>query len=198
MSAPEEEPQKKSSNRPFFIAFLIGAVILTALPLLQERFLKAPPPVLKLTPWTSSRGDVSSIALTGKVVLLQVEVSPCDADCGKRVTDFGAITNHVSDLGDKIILVTLADAGAMATLETQRKAASPAWRFAEPDPALLTQLQVGLVKFLGADSTEFTRSHSLVLLDQDGAVRGYWQTGEVGRGNAINAARLLAKKGPAP
>ncbi|MFT3711109.1 MAG: hypothetical protein QM817_26065 [Archangium sp.] len=197
MSAPETT-EPKSSNRPFFIAFLIGAVVLTALPLLQERFLKAPPPILQLTPWTSSAGEVSSIALTGKVVLVQVEVSPCDAECGKRVTDFGAITNHVSDLGDKIVLVTLADTGAMATLEAQRKLASPAWRFAEPDPALLTQLQVGLVKFLGADSTEFTRSHSLVLLDQDGSVRGYWQTGDVGRGNAINAARLLAKKGPAP
>lgn len=194
MAEPEAP---KSSNKPFFIAFLIGALVLTGLPFLQERFLKAPAPIITLTPWSTSAADVSSTALNGKVVLLQVEVSPCDAECGKRVTEFGNIVSHVNDLGDKVVLVTLADAQTLAALE-QRKSASAAWRFAELDSVLLTQLQVGLVKFLGADSTDFARSHSIVLIDQNAAVRGYWQDGTAGRGNAINAARLLAKKGPIP
>lgn len=195
--AEPEAPAQKSSNKPFFIAFVLGALVLTGLPFLQERFLKAPPPILTLTPWSTTAADISSVALSGKVVLLQVEVAPCDADCTKRVTEFGNIVNHVNDLGDKVVLVTLADAQTLGALE-QRKGASAAWRFAELDSALLTQLQVGLVKFLGADSTDFARSHSVVLIDQNGAVRGYWQDGTAGRGNAINAARLLAKKGPIP
>jgi hypothetical protein len=195
MSAPE--PEKKSSNRPFVIAFVVGAVVLTALPLLQERFLKAPAPILSLTPWSSS-DEVSSDALKDKVVLLQLETAPCEAECLGRVKEFASIEGHVSDLGGKIVLVTLADAPTQAAIAEPRKSAGPGWKVATPDPTLVTQLQVGLVKFLGADSTDFVRSHALVLIDQTGAVRGYWQGDMSGRGNAINAARLLAKKGPNP
>jgi hypothetical protein len=196
-SAPEE----RSSWRPFVLAFIVGAVVLTLLPLLQERFLKAPPPVLQLEPWTAGEG-VSSAALAGTVVLLTVELMPCEAECAERVRSFGAITQHVSDLAGRegvspIVLVTLADEPTRAALQGVL-APSEAWRVAPPEPRLMTQLQIGLAKFLGADSTDFSRSHALVLLDQNGAVRGYWQGDVAGRGNAINAARLLAKKGPNP
>lgn len=191
------EAEPKSSNRPFFIAFVIGALVLTGLPLLQSRFLKAPPPVMTLDAWAASE-QVSASALGGHVVLLQVELSPCDADCVTRVTEFGRLASHVSDLGDKIILVTLADDAAQTALGELAKPASAAWRFAPPEPGVMAQLQRGLVKFLGADSTDFARSHSIALLDQNGAVRGYWQGDLAGRGNVVNAARLLAKKGPNP
>ena len=38
----------------------------------------------------------------------------------------------------------------------------------------------------------------IVLIDQNDAVRGYWMNDGAGRGNSINAARLLAKLGPMP
>jgi hypothetical protein len=62
----------------------------------------------------------------------------------------------------------------------------------------MTQLQKALVTFLGADKTDLARSHAIVIIDQNNAVRGFWQPDIAGRGNAVNAARLLAKRGPSP
>ena len=52
----------------------------------------------------------------------------------------------------------------------------------------------------GADAGLFDIAHTsrFVLIDQNGDVRGFWTTDELGRGNLINAARLLWKRGPNP
>ena len=50
----------------------------------------------------------------------------------------------------------------------------------------------------GTTLEEFAQVPALGLVDQNGALRGFWTTTEIGRGNLINAARLLAKKGPRP
>lgn len=200
----EETPLKgsePSSWKPYLIGFGIGAVILTLMPLLQTRFLKAPPPVMQLDAWSANTlggGEVSSKALSDKVTLLTLELGPCDADCVTRSKDFGATASHVNDLGDRVVLVSMIGADAQAALNESIKSASPTWRFAEGDPALLTQLQKALVTFLGADKTDLARSHAIVIIDQNNAVRGFWQPDIAGRGNAINAARLLAKRGSKP
>jgi hypothetical protein len=50
----------------------------------------------------------------------------------------------------------------------------------------------------GTTIEDFTRVPSLGLIDQNGALRGFWPESELGRGNVINAARLLAHYGPTP
>lgn len=190
-----------SSWKPYLIGFGIGAVILTLMPLLQTRFLKAPPPVMQLDAWSATSlagGDVGSKALTDKVTMLSLELGPCDADCAARVKDFGATVSHVNDLDGRVVLVSMISPDDQAVLTEAIKSASPTWRFAEGDPALMTQLQKALVTFLGADKTDLARSHAIVIIDQNNAVRGFWQPDIAGRGNAINAARLLAKRGPNP
>lgn len=198
---PATLKSEPSSMKPWVIGFLLGAVVLTVLPLLQQRFLKAPPPVQQLSPWSVtsvSGGDVDSRALADKVVVLTVATSPCDADCVTRVKEFGALAHHVDDLGDRVVLVTLVDEGAADALREYVQKGSSAWRFGALEPAANAQFQAALVKFLGADSTDFARSHSLMLLDQNDAVRGFWQGDMAGRGNVVNAARLLAKHGANP
>lgn len=207
MAPPPPEPASAlpappgSSWRPYVIAFVIGAVVLTALPFVQRRFLKAPAPVKQLEPWaltTLGGGDVSSDSLKGQVVLLSAEIDGCDEACVARQRDFGTAIKHVDDLKVPVTLVTVVGPGAKEGLTALIQSASPAWRFAEGENRFLGQLQTALDAFLPPPGAHFTGTHSIVLIDQNNAVRGFWQSDVVGRGNAINAARLLSKEGPNP
>lgn len=196
--APHEE---KSSMKPYVIGFLIGAVVLTVLPLMQRQFLKAPPPIRQLEPWVLASlggGDISSTALAGKVVLLTLEPGPCATDCVQRQKDFGTAVRHVDDLGDKVVLVTVVGDDAREGLGELTKAATPAWRFGSPDPSLLGALQAVANVRASPNRVDITRSQAIVLIDQNNMLRDLWPGDGAGRGNSINAARLLAKHGPNP
>lgn len=195
-------PEPGGGWRPYVIAFLIGAVLLTVLPLLQRQFLKAPAPVKQLDAWSLSSlsgGDVTSSALAGQVVLLSAELGVCDASCVQRQADFGTAIRHVDDLKKTpITLVTVVGPQAHEALTAQIAAGSPAWRFAKADDAFIAQLQGGLDAFLPPPGAVFSGTQSIVLIDQNNAIRGFWMADGVGRGNSINAARLLSKEGPNP
>jgi hypothetical protein len=197
----DAEPKVPIWKNPYLIGFLIGAVFLTILPLMQRQFLKAPPPIRQLTAWelpSLGGGPTSSTALAGKVVLVTTELGPCDQACVERQKTFGLATKHVDDLHDTVVLLSLVGSDAAAGLTELIQAATPAWRFGgAPDP-LLSQLQPALDQFLAPNTVDFARGHHIALLDQNGAVRGFWMDDGAGRGNSINAARLLAKEGPNP
>jgi hypothetical protein len=208
-SAPREPIWKRY---PYVTGFLFGALFLTVQPILQRQFLKAPPPIRELNAWevpSLGGGPVSSAALSGKVVIATSELGPCDDGCLERQKTFGLAVRHVDDLKDKVILVTLVGEEAKAGLSALIGSATPVWRFAGgTDTQLgpfLSQLQLGLDQFFASSaasstppSANFGKAHVIVLLDQNGAVRGYWRDDGEGRGNSITAARLLAKAGPNP
>ena len=192
---------KTSGWKPYVLGFAIGAVILTVLPFMQRAFLKAPPPVRSLAVWSLPSlggGEVTSTALGGKVLLVTLESAECDPTCLERQKNFGTATRHVDDLHEKIVLLTLTSDAAKSGLEGLIASATSAWRFGTPDEAMLTELQVGLDQFMGSNSTDYRRAHAIVLIDQNNALRGFWPNDGAGRGNSINAARLLAKSGPSP
>lgn len=210
MPGSPEAPQPAEAKvpvwkNPFLIAFVVGALFLTLMPILQKAFLKAPAPIRDLTAWevpSLGGGPTSSTALAQSVVLLTTELGPCEADCLQRQKDFGTAVRHVDDLGGKVVLLTLVGEQAKDGLQPLIAAGTPAWRFgggtaAELEP-VLGQLQKGLDLFLAPPGADFARAHVIALLDQNGAVRGYWLADGAGRGNSINAARLLAKRGPQP
>lgn len=206
MTPPRPEPASAlpapaSGWRPYVIAFVIGAAVLTVLPLVQRQFLKAPPPVRQLDGWSLASlggGAVSSDALQGQVVLLSAELGACDDACVTRQRDFGTAVRHVDDLKTPVTLVTLVGPAAREKLGALIGGATPAWRFAEGEAGFVAQLQAALDAFLPPPGADFTATHSIVLIDQNDAVRGFWQADPVGRGNSINAARLLSKEGPDP
>ncbi len=201
LPAADAEPKVPVWKNPFVVAFVMGAVVLTVLPLLQRVFLKAPPPLRQLTSWelgSLGGGAVSSEALAGHVVLLTFENGPCDDGCLGRQRDFGTATRHVDDLKHPVTLVTLAGPSARDGLAPLTEAATPAWRFAAADAQLTVQLQAALDAFLPPPGANFAASGGIALIDQNNAVRGFWNGDIVGRGNSINAARLLAKEGPTP
>lgn len=198
---PAPEAKVPLWKNPFLLAFLGGALFLTILPFIQRPFLKAPPAVTTLAPWALASlggGPVSSEALAGKVVLATTEWGPCDAACVERQQAFGRGRPHVDDLGDRVVFVSLVGPEARPGLAAVITDASPAWRFAEATPELLGTLEAGLRQFTGRPGSTFAEAHAIVLIDQGNAVRGYWLDDVAGRGNSINAARLLAKHGPTP
>jgi hypothetical protein len=59
-------------------------------------------------------------------------------------------------------------------------------------------VEVGERTELPGELFDIAHTSRFVLVDQNGDVRGYWTTDDLGRGNLINAARLLWKRGPNP
>jgi protein SCO1/2 len=214
-SGPSTEATRTPPWRnPFVIAFVVGAVTLTILPMLASQTLRAPPPVASLGAWQLVDQDGNAIGqetLRGQVWIASVFFSRCPSVCPRQQRDFATILRHVDDLRapDKkpIRLVSFSvdpefDVPAVlrAWAETAR------WSLVTGPPADVKKLLVERM-FLeigekapvpGTDLFDIAHASRFVLIDQNGDVRGFWPTDDLGRGNLINAARLLWKKGPRP
>ena len=183
----------------YVAAFLFGAVVITVLPFLQKRFLKAPPPIRTLPSWTllTSTGEqVGSASLSGRVWLASFMASPCDAECTGRQEFFGRSVEHLQDTDGGVVMVSLtADAPSPSR---------PGWYVlgGEAEPQLVEAFRQGWVTWAGTDAgstaAEFARLPGVAVVDQNGALRGFWKDDAEGRGNAINAARLLWRHGVKP
>jgi hypothetical protein len=198
--SPEAPPPAKVPpwRNPFVIAFVVGAIFLTVLPFMQRRFLKAPPPGPSLGAWQlqlTDGGAFGAAELKGKVWIASFAPDPV------RRADFGTILKHVEDLGDKVVLVSFIAPGDTGPLGSDR------WFVVtgpiEPFNTLaMKQFQPAFAEFAHTDAgstlAEWTQVPTLAVVDQNGALRGFWKDNELGRGNAINAARLLARYGPTP
>lgn len=206
MSTDEARPVWKN---PFALAFVVGLVVLTALPFMQRRFLKAPPPVRTLARWelsTLSGRTIGSRLLTGRVWLVSVVPSVCDAECLQRVESFGRGLSHTDDLARQVMLISVVQGGAVAQVRSFSSGADSRWQLVTGTPAelapLLGELRAAWLDWAhtdaGSTDDEFARVPAIGLVDQNGAARGFWRDDTAGRGNAINAARLLSQYGPTP
>jgi hypothetical protein len=183
----------------FVVAFVLGAVVLTVLPLLQKRFLKAAEPIVTLPDWSLSTAGgevVGSQSLRGRVWLASFRASPCDSECLSRQEAFGRVLPHLEDLDGGVVLVTFtADAPVPSP---------PGWYVVggPTEPQVVESFRDGWTAWGGNDAgstaAEFSRLPGFALVDQNGALRGFWKEDAEGRGNAINAARLLRLHGPRP
>jgi hypothetical protein len=194
-------------RNPYVIGFFIGIAFLTALPFVQRKFLKAPPPIARLAPWvlpTVDGGTIGSRALEGTVWLASFAPPSCGPKCQEDQARFGRALNHIDDFDGGIALVTF----AFDTTELKPVPGLLPGRWyvtrataAELDGALAS-LRDAFTKFGGRDggttAAEFSQVPGLALVDQNGDLRGFWPDDHAGRGNAINAARLLARHGPNP
>jgi len=209
-------------KNPFVIAFVVGAVALTILPILQSFVMRAPPPLSSLGRWQlvdQTGAPISNETLKGQVWVASFFFSRCPSVCPQQQTDFQKILGHVDDLHDDdkkpIRLVSFSvdaeyDTPEVLTAYAKKMKADPAtWTFVTGPEADLKALLVDrmmadvgertVMPQKGANGEElFDISHlnKFVLIDQNGDVRGFWDTDDLGRGNLINAARLLWKRGP--
>lgn len=214
MAESTEVPAERTPfwKNPFLLAFVIGAAALTALPFMQRRFLKAPAPISNLDPWVLYRPDGTGFGareLSGKVWVAQAVQAGCVPGCQERLDAQAALLPHLADLGDRVVLVTFVvptlDASsiprALVSQQTARWVALTG-QPAEVEAVVSKGLRAALESWSRADAgrsaAEFAQLPSFALVDQNGAVRGFWGQDELARGNLINAARLLARRGPAP
>ena len=193
----------------FVLSFIVGIVMLSALPILQRRFLKAPPPIRSLPAWefqTLKGEPVGSKQLAGKVWLFSLVPGPCDPQCLERQQAFGRALQHVDDLHGRVELVTFVLPEGKDSLGPLAQGAAPSWHFAvgsmdELRP-LIDAFRNGWELFAqtdaGATAEAFASLPGYGLVDEENALRGFWRDDVAGRGNAINAARLLAQYGPRP
>lgn len=199
-------------KNPFAVAFVVGILALTALPFLQRRFLRAPPPLRPLGGWAlldAAGQRVGSTSLAGRVWIFQALPAGCLPGCAPRVEAQAALWRHLEDLAGKVGLVTVVvpTEGAEVYAPELVQRAGPHWHVLSGSAAevdllvargLLPALQGWGSADAGADSHSFSSLPSFALVDQNGDVRGFWSQDELGRGNLINAARLLARHGPSP
>lgn len=208
----EVQPEQPTSVgpkwlNPYVVAFVVGVIFLTALPFLQKRFLKAPPPIAPLGEWSLSTVDdgraFGSAELAGRVVLFSFVPSPCDDRCMEGQRAFGRGLDHTDDLDNAIQFVSIVKGETAPAL---RAMAIGRWQLVTgPDDKLAPVLGAfhgawALRGGFDAGSTvpEQVALPAFALVDQRGMVRDFWRADQAGRGNAINAARLLAKHGPNP
>ena len=131
--------------------------------------------------------------------------TPCGPECSATLDHFGEVQAHVSDLGDRISLVSFAEA---ESLEVARKAhahATAAWRLLSGPPDALSPIWAHFahswdikMQSLTERRIEFLARPTLAVVDQNGSVRGLWPADDEGRGQAINAARMFARYGTEP
>lgn len=197
---PDAPPPAKVPlwRNPFVIAFVVGMIFLTVLPFMQRRFLKAPPPGPSLGAWQlqlTDGGTFGAEQLEGKVWIASFAPDP-----GRRA-EFGSILKHVEDLGEAIVLVSFIVPGETGPAGTDK------WFIVTGDPQkfealAMKRFQPAFAEFARTDAgstlAEWTQIPTLAVVDQNGALRGFWRDNDLGRGNAINAARLLARYGPTP
>lgn len=206
-SEPQAAADAPTPRWPFIAAFVVGIVFLTVLPFLQKRFLKAPPPIRPLGAWSLDTVDegtaFGSAALDGKVTLFSFAAGPCGAECVEAQAAFGRGLDHTDDLGEGVHFVTIARGDAVAALKAK---AHGRWHIVTGTDERLTPVlatfHTAWAQRGGSDAgttlDEQIRLPAFVVVDQLGQIRDFWRDDSAGRGNAINAARLLGKHGPMP
>ncbi len=187
------------------MAFVGGIVLLTVLPFVQKRFLSAPTPLASLNAWSltdvDSGAQLTQATTQGHVLLVSLAAAPCDAPCLERTAALGRVLEHTDDLGDAVWLLTVAMPDSAASLKGRGHGR---WHVVSGDRAqvdqLLQRFRAAWAVFAGTDAgttaEDLAKLPAFIVVDQDGWVRGFWRDDSAGRGNAINAARLLAKHGP--
>jgi len=201
-SSPAPAPPERKAplyKNPYLIGFLVGVVFLTVLPFLQRGFLRAPPPGPSLGAWQLQTLDGTPFGaeqLKGTVWIVSLAPDPA------RQQSFGAMSRHLADLGDKVKLVSLVVPGAAVPPVTPPSWVAVTGSAEALDPLVMQLLRPAFAEFAHVDGgstlDEYSRVPALGLVDQDGHLRGYWKDDELGRGNVINAARLLGRYGARP
>ena len=209
LSAGRIEGARRPWRDPFVIAFVIGALVLTVFPFVQRLALRAPEPLEPLGAWSLSEieggAPVGDASLRGKVWLASFVPAACDPECQASLVRFAGAARHVDDLRDKVVLVTVARPESTATLRAVASVEGARWLRVTGEPAQLDALWARFAagwnkqtRSVSDRTIEFLARPTFAVVDQDGAVRGFWPADDEGRGHAINAARMFARHGTEP
>lgn len=186
-------------RNPFVWAFLVGIVTLTALrPLL--RHIPEPPPVVgDVPPFTLIDQDGRPFGrneLLGRVTIANLFCTECGSASPEVMKGMRRIEDAYKDRGiDRIVLLSISTDPGADTLERLREyaraiGAEPGrWTFLTGDAGAAHDLAVGVFK---------DTSRPLVLIDQQGRIRGWYAADEMGLDEVYNRAQhVLAQSAAA-
>lgn len=221
-SSPDSAPTAEMAStpiykNPYLWGFIIGAACLTAMRPLQNMMQTAPPPIVKLSPWSLTDHDgkvFGSEQLKGKVWVANFVFTTCKATCPALTRALGKVEHSFRDLGDNVRFVTFTVDPATDTPEVLRnyrernEIVSPRWKFLTGSDKKVREFLVGQLPFHVGEKTPegvananlYTIAHAekLALFDQNGDLREVFSTDPRSLGSLGGAARLLVKKGPNP
>lgn len=193
------EAKKPFYKNVFFLGFLVGIVFLTLLRFLQPVWLSAPAPLGGVAPFElrdQTGATVSLQSLQGSVWIAVF----CDAPCAETAT-LAKMVKPLSDLRQKVPVIAIANAPVSEAPQGVQVLSGPPEALTEVSrsfsAAFAQQPHRGSVSpYLKKGALGMPPM--LAVVDQAGAIRGFWPPDELGQGNSINAARLLTKHGPRP
>lgn len=197
-AAPSEEAKKPFYKSVFFLGLVGGIVFLTVLRALQPLFLSAPEPLGKVAPFqleNQSGQTVSAESLRGSVWIAQF----CDAPCPQTEL-LGRLVKPLSDV-KHVPIVAISNGPATAVPEGVQVLTGSG---AALTPVAESFAAAFMKQPHRGSASGYVKPGALgvppmlALVDQTGAIRGFWPADELGQGNTINAARLLTKHGPTP
>jgi len=202
-------------KNPFAIAFVLGALFLTALGPLQEALLtSAPEPLYDVAPWSlvdETGAPIGSETLAGKVVVADFFFTRCPSVCPKLTAAMASTAEHLSPLGDDVAFVSFTVDPTTDTPEVLRahrqklSLGDTRWHFAtgsadDVRATLVDKLKMGVGERTPVEGAEtfydIAHQNRFLLLDQKGRARALFPVDEEGLRALIGAVRLLVRKGP--
>lgn len=207
---------KKFFKNPFVLAFFIGAASLHVGKWFAESRISAPPPLLSVGKWslTDQEGQVfGSKNLEGKVVIASLFFTSCPSICPALTKAMKQVYETFPDLRDKVHFVSISvdpETDTPAILKqfmNEREINNDHWTFLTGEKKLVYELVVEKMKLHIGEKREvesepgkvvYDIGHlaELVLLDQNGDLRGLFPTEPHGLAALERAAKLLVNRGP--
>lgn len=208
---------KKFFRNPFVLAFIIGAISLHVVKWFAEQRISAPPPMLSIGEWSlqDQKAKVfGSQDLAGKVVVASLFFTSCPSICPTLTRAMKQVQQVVADLDDKVQFISISvdperdTSAVLSSFIAENGIDIVNWSFLTGDKKLVYELVVDKMKLHIGEKTEvegdpgkhvYDIGHlaELLLIDQNGDLRGLFPTAPESLAALERALRLLVKKGAA-
>jgi len=197
---------------PFFWAFIVGALLITAYRPLANSMRTAPPPLIEVGAWTlqdQTGAAFGSEQLAGHVYVADFFFTRCPSICKELTQTMVRVQESLARHGDKVHLVSFSvdpDFDSPEVLKAygeKYKADFSRWHFVTGAKKDVVDLVAKRMKFhvgekepLQEDLYEISHTGKLVLFDQEGNIRALFSTDQESLSALGNATALLVDQGP--
>jgi len=206
---------KKIWKNPFVIAFFVGILSLHVGKWIAQQRISAPPPLLSIGEWslTDQAGkQFGSKELAGKVVIASLFFTSCPTICPRLIESMKQLERTFPDNNKQIQFLSISvdpendTSQVLEKFMTNKEIKKDRWSFLTGEKKLVYELvvekmklHIGEKRFLASENgkEEYDIGHlaELMLIDQNGDLRGLFSTEPHGLAALERAAKLLIKEG---
>lgn len=203
----------KMFKNPFILAFIFGALALTMIRQFSYLRESAPPPLVEVGEWSlkdQAGHDFGSQALKGKVYIADFFFTRCPSICPHLTHSMQEVQKRYLGKKKPIHFLSITvdpshdSADRLLEYASKKKLDLSNWSFLTGTQGELEQVIVQQMKIHMGDKKAIPKSDNLydishmaqlALFDQQGDLRGLFQTDPTGLANLVRAANLLIRQG---